>query len=111
MADWTGQVMDTVDGVVDFARERAVEPVQAVGRGIVYGLLAAFFFATAATLLAIGAFRAIVVYLPGEEAWVAHSIVGGILTAGGVFSWTKRRPPGPSGPSERGNKTKESSGQ
>lgn len=91
MSDWTTQVADAVDGVVDLAREKAVDPVQKLGRAIVYGLLAAFFFLTAFALAAIGAFRALVVYLPEEETWAAHLILGGIFVALGLFLWTKRR--------------------
>jgi amino acid transporter len=89
--DWTIQVVDAVDQVVDVARERAVEPVQSLARGIVYGLLAAFFFFTAFTLAAIGTFRALVAYLP-EDVWAAHLVVGGIFSAGGLFSWARRHP-------------------
>lgn len=90
MSEWSAQVVDTVDGVVEVVRDKAVRPVQTLGRAIVYGLLAAFFFVTAFTLLAVGSFRALVVYLP-EDVWAAHLIVGGILTLGGLFLWTKRR--------------------
>ncbi|HVM39725.1 MAG TPA: phage holin family protein [Acidimicrobiia bacterium] len=90
MSDWTTQVADTVDTVVDFARERAVEPAQALGRGIVYGLLAAFFLVTALTLAAIGTFRVLSVYLP-EDVWVAHFTVGGIFILAGLFSWSRRK--------------------
>ncbi|MBI2168462.1 MAG: phage holin family protein [Actinobacteria bacterium] len=90
MADWTTRVVDAVDGVVDTTHEKIVEPVQRLGRGVVYGLLGAFFFLSAFILLAVGAFRALVVYLP-EDVWAAHLIVGGILVASGLFLWSKRR--------------------
>jgi len=91
VSDWTTQVADTVDGIVDIARERAVEPVQKLGRAIVYGLLATFFLVAAVTVLAAGVFRALVVYLPGEEVWPAHLITGGIFVSGGMLLWSKRR--------------------
>lgn len=90
MSDWTTRVVDAVDNVVDIAQEKVVEPVRHISRAIVYGLLAAFFFLTAFILLAVGAFRALVVYLP-EDVWGAHLIVGGILTLAGLFLWSKRR--------------------
>jgi hypothetical protein len=90
VSDWTTQVADAVDSVVDLARERAVVPVQTLGRGIVYGLLAAFFLVTAFTLAAIGVFRMTDAYLPGEV-WVAHFLVGGMFVFGGVVSWSRRR--------------------
>lgn len=90
MPDWTTRVADAVDGVVDVAREKAVEPARHLGRAIVYGLLAAFFFLTAVVLAAIGIFRAVSVYLP-EDVWAAHLVVGGIFVLAGLFLWSKRR--------------------
>lgn len=90
MPDWTTRVLDGVDNVVDTAQERVVEPVRRAGRAVVYGLLAAFFFVTAFVVAAIGAFRALVVYLP-EDVWAAHLAVGGILVLAGLFLWSKRR--------------------
>ncbi len=91
MTDWTSQVADAVDTVVELGREKAVEPARTFGRAVVYGLLATFLLLSALTILAIGAFRALAVYLP-EDVWAAHLIVGGIFTLAGLFSWSKRRP-------------------
>ena len=94
MADWTTQVADAVEGVVDIARERAVEPVRAVARGIVYGLVGLFFFSTALVVLAIGGFRALDAYLPSSwSSWGAHLLLGGIFVAGGLFAWARRQAP------------------
>lgn len=93
MADWTTQVADTVEGAVDVVRRRAVAPLQALARGLVYGVLAAFFLGTALALLVVAGFRALTVYLPdGVSPWASHVVVGGILTTFGVFCWTRRRP-------------------
>ena len=91
MTDWTTQVADAVENIADVARERAVEPVRTVGRVLVYGLLATFFFVTALVLVSVGLFRIFVVYLP-NDAWVADLVVGGIFVAGGLFCWSQREP-------------------
>jgi hypothetical protein len=55
----------------------------------VFGLLTAFFVGTAVTMLSIGGFRALAVYLPGG-AWAAHLVMGGIFVAAGTFFWARR---------------------
>ena len=40
MSDWTTDAANAIDNAVGLVRERTVEPVQAIVRGITYGLLA-----------------------------------------------------------------------
>lgn len=91
MSDWTAEVADRIDDLVEVARDRAVEPIRTAARGVVYGLLAAFFLLTALALTGIALFRLVNVYLPGDV-WAAHLVVGGIFVLAGVFSWSKRAP-------------------
>jgi hypothetical protein len=95
MADWTTQAADAIEAAVSAVRQRAVLPAQRATRAIVYGLLVTFFVLTALVLLAVGAFRGVVV-LSGDV-WLAYLIVGGMLVLGGTFCWSKRsrkvRPP------------------
>jgi hypothetical protein len=88
-ADWTYTVADAIDSTVATVRDKTVVPVQRVVKLVVGGLLAGALVATAGVLAAIGAFRALDVYLPGG-AWSAHLVVGGIFTLGGLFCWSRR---------------------
>ena len=51
MSDWTTDAADAIDNAVGLVRERTVEPVQAVARVVIYGLLAALILLPALTLL------------------------------------------------------------
>jgi uncharacterized membrane protein YedE/YeeE len=91
--DWTTQAADAIEHAVSAVRDKTVVPAQRATRAVVFGLLAFFFLATAATLLLIGAFRGVVV-LTGD-AWSAYLIWGGILVLVGGFCWSRRlkKPP------------------
>jgi hypothetical protein len=89
MSDWTTETDDRIEVVVATVRDRTVVPAQNVTRAVVYGLLVAFFAGVALTLLAIGGFRALEAYLPGEVYW-AYLVLGGIFVIGGTFCWTRR---------------------
>jgi hypothetical protein len=89
MTDWTDQVADAIDTAVGTVRDKTVVPAQRVVRAVVAGLLAGFLVGTAAVLLAVGSFRALSVYLPGDV-WAAHLVLGGIFTAAGLFCWSRR---------------------
>ncbi len=88
MADWTTQAADAIEAAVAAVRERTVVPAQRATRAVVYGLLVAFFVGTALVLLALGAFRGLVI-LTGRT-WIAYLIVGGMLVVGGGFCWSRR---------------------
>jgi hypothetical protein len=74
---------------VGTVRDKTVVPVQRVVKLVVGGLLAGSLLATAGILAAIGAFRALSVYLP-DDVWLAHLVLGGISTGGGLFCWSRR---------------------
>ena len=90
MADWTTNVMDTLDTVVGTVREKTVLPAQRASRAVVYGLLVAFFAVTAFVLLVVAAFRILVVAT--GEVWIAYLIVGGIFVLSGALAWSLRSP-------------------
>ena len=83
MSDWTTDATDTI--------ERTVEPVQAVTRAVVYGLLATLVGLPALVLATIGAFRGLVLLEQGYT-WAAWVTLGGIFVLAGAFLWTKRNP-------------------
>ena len=90
MADWTTNAMETLDTVVATVRDKTVVPATRASHAVVYGLLVAFFAATAFVLLVIGAFRILVIAT--GEVWIAYLIVGGIFVLTGALAWSLRSP-------------------
>lgn len=86
--DWATQATDTIEQVVGLVRDRTVKPARSASKAIVYGLLTAFFVATAAILLIIAFFRG--VFVITGRVWGAYFIVGGIMTIVGALCWTQR---------------------
>jgi hypothetical protein len=89
MSDWTTEAVDNIEKVVGTVRDKTVTPAQNVTRAIVFGLLTAFFIATALAVFSIGAFRVVDVYLPAGV-WATYLIFGGIFLLGGAFCWARR---------------------
>lgn len=87
--DWPVQAADTVERVVGLVRDKAVAPVEKAARLAVYGVLAGVLGVVALVLVAIAAVRVLDELLP-SDVWLAHAVVGGIFTLGGVFLWSKR---------------------
>src|SRR5688572_3780670 len=92
--DWTVQAADTIDRVVTTIRSKTSDPLVGIARWVVFGLLAAVVGTMALVLLAVGAVRALVVYLPvgDNRVWVAQLIVGGIFVLGGLLLFRSARP-------------------
>ncbi len=89
MTDWTHQVADAIDNAVGTVRDKTVVPAERLIRAVVAGLLAGFLIGTAALLAALGGFRLIDVYFPGNV-WSAYLLLGGIFTGLGLFCWSRR---------------------
>jgi hypothetical protein len=87
--DWTTDAVDNIERFVATVRDRTVTPAQNLTRAVVFGLLTAFFLFTALTLLFIGAFRLVDVYVPAGV-WASYLIFGGIFVAIGTFCWARR---------------------
>jgi hypothetical protein len=92
--DWTVQAADTIDRVVTTIRTKTSDPLVVVARWVVFGLLAVVVGIMAVVLFAIGAVRALVVYLPvgDNRVWVADLIVGGIFVLAGLLCFRSARP-------------------
>ena len=92
MSDWTTDAADAIDNAVGFARERAVDPIHAIVRAVIYGLLAALILIPAVTLVTIGVFRllAIAAIEAGLGVWAAWTGLGGIFLVIGWFCWIRR---------------------
>jgi hypothetical protein len=89
MSDWTTDAANAIDNAVGFVRERTVDPVHAIVRAVIYGLLAALILIPAVTLTTIGLFRILTIE---GEVWAAWTAIGGIFLIAGWFCWIKRNP-------------------
>jgi hypothetical protein len=93
--DWTVQVADRIDAVVEVVRDKTTVPAQKVARGIVYGLVAAVMGFLALVLFVIGLLR-LQVYLPfhpeGRRVWVMYMVLGAIFILVGALLWRRRTP-------------------
>jgi hypothetical protein len=94
MSDWTTDAVDNIERVVTTVRDKTVTPAQNATRAIVFGLLTSFFVATALTIVSIGLFRLVDVYLPGGV-WATYLVFGGIFVVAGTFCWARRTTPSP----------------
>jgi len=91
MSDWTTDAADAIDNAIGLVRERTVEPVQAVARVVIYGVLAALVLLPALTLTTIALFRVLTIAANGNV-WVTWTVLGGIFVAAGWFCWIRRNP-------------------
>ena len=89
MSDWTTDAADAIENAVALVREKTVDPVKAVTKVVVYGLLAALIVVPAAVLLLLAMFRGLVEIYQGEV-WAAWTTLGGIFVVAGGFLWAKR---------------------
>jgi hypothetical protein len=90
-AQWPGQVVDLVDGVVTAAHDRVVRPLLLIARGIVFGIIVATTALILSVLLSIAIVRLLDVYVFGDRVWASDALVGALFAAVGVVAWTKRR--------------------
>ena len=91
MSDWTTDAADAIERTVGMLRDRTVEPAQAMTKVVIYGLLGALVLIPALVLVAIGAFRGLVLIYQGYV-WAAWLTLGGIFVIAGWFCWLKRNP-------------------
>jgi hypothetical protein len=91
MSDWTTDAADAIDNAIGLVRERTVEPVQAVARAIIYGVLAALVVLPALTLSTIAVFRLLTIAARGHV-WIPWCGLGAIFVGFGCWCWSKRNP-------------------
>jgi hypothetical protein len=87
--DWTVQLTDQIDGLVDTIRSNTSDRLVKVARMIVYGLLVAVVGAVALIVVIIGAIRILDHILP-YEVWLPYFVLGAIFLGAGLFLWSKR---------------------
>ena len=91
MSDWTTDAANAIDNAIGLVRERTVEPVQAVARVIIYGVLAVLVLLPALALSTIAVFRLLTIAARGHV-WIPWCAVGGIFVLLGCWCWSKRNP-------------------
>lgn len=87
--DWATQLVDELEGFVQSISSKTTQPLRAVARGLVYGLLMAGLGVAVLLLVTIGAVRGLT-NLVGGRAWLADAILGGIFSLLGLLVWRKR---------------------
>jgi len=92
MSDWTADAANAIDNAVGLVRERTVDPIHAIVRAVIYGLLAALILIPAVTLTTIGLFRLLTIAAVAADTgvWAAWTALGGIFLIIGWFCWIKR---------------------
>jgi uncharacterized protein YacL len=92
---WTEKALETVDSVVASVNDRAVRPAIVAARGVVFGLIIAVVAVVIVTLVCVGFFRLLVVYLPGHHVWAAYLGLGFLFCVGGAVLYAQRGSPTP----------------
>ena len=90
--DWAAHTAETIERHVGTVRSKTTEPVERIGRILVYGLVTAILGVAALALLMVLLIRALDLAIPGEV-WPAYLITGGIFTLAGLLLWRKRSAP------------------
>lgn len=95
-ADWTADLLDRLDHVIDVVRSNTTDRLVRIARLLIFGLIGAVTGLMAAILLVIGAIRLLDVLLP-RGVWLPDVLLGAIFVGAGLFLWSKRTV-GPSAP-------------
>jgi hypothetical protein len=94
--DWTVEVADRIESVVDTVRAKTTVPVTTAAHVIVFGLVAGVLGSVAFFLLVVAGVRVLDVYLPfhplPRRVWVVDAGAAAIFLGAGAFLWRKRRP-------------------
>jgi hypothetical protein len=85
--DWVTQLLDRLDGFIEFVRSKTTEPVAKIARYLVYLSLFAVVGAAFLVLLIILVFRALA-YLPGPM-WTVYAGASVVFLLSGTFCWRK----------------------
>lgn len=97
--DWTVQVADTIESVVDSVRNKTAVRLETVARALVYGIIVGTMGVTALVLVTILSIRVLDYVLP---VWAAYAVLGGLFTSMGLLLWRKRRSANPDGANKKG---------
>jgi len=92
--DWTVDLVDRLDHVIDLVRSNTTDRLVKVARLLVFGLIALIVGSMAGILALIGLIRFLDVILP-RGVWLPYVLLGAIFLTGGLFLWSKRTAPAP----------------
>ena len=88
-ADWTVELLDRLDHVIDLVRSNTTDRLVKVARLLVFGLIAAIVGSMAGVLALILLVRVLDILLP-RGVWLPDVILGAIFLGLGLFLWSKR---------------------
>jgi vacuolar-type H+-ATPase subunit I/STV1 len=91
-ADWTVDLVDRLDHVIDLVRSNTADRLVKVARLLVFGLIAAIVGSMAGVLTLILLIRVLDILLP-RGVWLPYVLLGAIFLAFGLFLWSKRTAP------------------
>jgi hypothetical protein len=99
--DWTVEVADRIESVVETVRDKTTVPLTKAARAIVFAVVAAILGLVAFFSVVLGTLRVLYVYLPihplSRRVWVADAIASAIFLGIGAFLWVMRQPRGSRG--------------
>jgi uncharacterized membrane protein YqjE len=94
--DWTVEVSDRIESVVETVRDKTTVPATKVAEVVVFGVVASLLAVVAFVSLLLLIIRLFYVYLPihplSRRVWIADAIVAAIFLLAGMFCWRMRRP-------------------
>ena len=91
-ADWTVELVDRLDHVIDLVRTNTADRLVKVARLLIFGLIAAIVGSMAAVLGLILVVRVLDIILP-SGVWLPDVVLGAIFLGLGLFLWSKRTAP------------------
>ena len=94
--DWTVEVTDRIESVVEIVRDKTAVPATKLAEMIVFGVVAALLALVAFVSLVLLIIRLLYVYLPihplSRRIWIADLIAAAIFLGVGAFIWRLRQP-------------------
>jgi hypothetical protein len=94
--DWTYDLTERFETVVDTVRRRTTEPVLLGARWVVFGFVATIFLSGLVVLVVVVVVRLLDAYMPIEPSerrvWVVYAGASAIFIAAGALLWRIGRP-------------------
>jgi hypothetical protein len=88
--DWPRLATEKLEAATEFVEHRLVHPANRVASLLVLGGVLAVFVPLLCILVIAGLVRLLNVYAFGGRDWASMALLGGMLSGGGMFFWSKR---------------------